>query len=65
MQFNTLGTQSKLIFGLGKDKMKYLANGKFIAIKIKLLSTGGTTKIYNWQKIKMGCNLRFEYEASI
>ena len=65
LQFNTLGTQSKLIFGLGKDKMKYLANGKFIAIKIKLLSTGGTTKIYNWQKIKMGCNLRFEYEASI
>ena len=59
------GVISKLEIGLGKDKIKYLADAQFVEIRTKLKSPGSNVKIYNWQKFLISCNVRFEYEAAL
>ena len=59
------GAISHIEIGLGKEKIKYLANAKFIKIKTNLTSPGSNVKIYNWQSLLVSCNVRFEYEAAL
>ena len=59
------GAISHIEIGLGKEKIKYLANAKFIKIKTNLTSLGSNVKIYNWQSLLVSCNVRFEYEAAL
>lgn len=59
------GAISHLEIGLGKEKIKYLANAKFVKIKTNLTSPGSNVKIYNWQRLLVSCNVRFEYEPAL
>jgi len=65
LQQGQKGVNSRMEIGLGSDKVKHLAQAKFIEIRTKLRSPGSNVKIYNWQRFLIRCNVRFEYEAAL
>lgn len=57
--------QTRLIVSLPRDRAKRISEAQYILVRATIKGNGAQQKIYNSYKVKVGCNVGFEYEAGI